>query len=358
MLKMKLSAKNIFRVFFIGLISILYLFCIYLFFSTITDYKPQKIENIAFKANHGNDQIDSDELSLLSWNNSYAGISKEMDVFYKGGKKLKPTLAIYQKTLNGILNTLVTYAYVDFMLLQEVDVFSNRSYFSNQKVFISDFLPDYGYAYAVNQDVKFSLCPFISSPGRLKSGLQTLTKFNASDVEKQTYSSMLNWPEKLFRPHSCFLATRYLLENGKQLVVINTQISAGELGVQYRKEIEELKVYVISEYKKGNYVIAGGDWNINPPGFKKINSFKNDNLFYTEHEIPSFVMPSDWKWVYDAEVPTLRKSNKFYNPVSTPCTVSDFFLISPNIASLSIRNIDLHFEFSDHNPVLMNVKLK
>jgi len=355
---MKLSAKLFLKIFFIGLISILYLMGIFLFFSTITDYKPQKIENIALKANPGNNQIESDELNVLSWNISYAGISKEMDVLYKGGKKLKPSLEIYQKSLNGILNTLVTYAYVDFILLQEVDVFSNRSYFSNQKAFISDFLPDYGYTFAINQDVKFALYPFITSPGRLKSGLQTLTKYKASAIQKQTYSSMLNWPEKLFRPHTCFLETRYLLENGKQLVVINTQISAGELGVQYRKEIEELKVYIIREYEKGNYVIAGGDWNNNPPGFKKINSFKNNKLYHHEHEIPLFVMPLDWKWVYDTEVPTVRKSNKCYNPISTPCTVSDFFLLSPNIASLSIRNIDLQFEFSDHNPVMMNVKLE
>ena len=51
-------------------------------------------------------------------------------------------------------------------------------------------------------------------------------------------------------------------------------------------------------------------------------------------------------------------SNEAYNINSTVTTVTDFFLISPNIETLSIRNLDLNFEFSDHNPVLMNVKLK
>ncbi len=358
MLKMKLSAKKTFQLFFIGLVSILYLFGIYLLFSTITDYKPQKIETVELRGNITNNQILNDELTLLSWNIGYAGLSKEMDFFYDGGTKVKPSTEVYQKALNGILNTLVTYSYVDFVLLQEVDVFSKRSYFSNQAAFISDFLPDFAYAYAVNYDVKYVLLPLYAPMGRVKAGLQTLTKYKPVEIKRYAYSANFDWPKKLLMLDRCFLVTKYLLANGKRLIVINTHNSTFDGGLLSKKELDELKNYVLNEYDKGNYVIVGGDWNNNPPNFKKVQSFKNNKIFHLDNEIANNFMPPDWQWVYDVETPTNRNVNEPYNVKTTETTVIDFYLISPNIESLSIRNIDLNFEFSDHNPVLMNVKLK
>ncbi len=355
---MKRSAKMFFKIIFIGLVSISYLLGIYLLFATITDYKPQKLENINLQGKVENNQLMTDEFMLLSWNIGYAGLSKEMDFFYDGGKKVKPSMEIYQKSLNGMLNTLVKYSYVDFVLLQEVDVFSNRSYYSNQKDFIMEFLPGFASAYAVNYDVKYILLPFYNPMGRVKAGLQTLTKYKPIEILRHAYTANFDWPKKLLMLDRCFLTARYSLGNGKQLVVVNTHNSTFDNGLLSKKEMEELKVYVNDEYNKGNYVIAGGDWNNNPPGFKKFQSFKNNKIFYLDHEISADFMPTGWQWVYDAETPTNRNVNEAYSIKSTGTTVIDFYLISPNIESLSIRTLDMHFEYSDHNPVLINVKLK
>ena len=302
--------------------------------------------------------MDSNELTLLSWNIGYAGLSQEMDFFYDGGKKVKPSLEAYQKSLNGILNTLVKFSYVDFVLLQEVDVFSNRSYYSNQKDFISEFLPDFTYAFAVNYDVKYVLFPLYNPMGRVKAGLQTLTKYKPIEIQRHAYTTNFDWPKKLLMLDRCFLTTKYLLANGKQLVVINTHNSTFDGGLLSKRELKELKTYVVREYENGNYVIVGGDWNNNPPDFRKVKSFKNNKIFHLDNEIPLTFMPKDWQWIYDAEIPTNRNVNEPYKVKSTATTVIDFYLISPNIESISIRNIDLNFEFSDHNPVLINFKLK
>ena len=350
--------KRILKIFLIGLISTLYLFGIYLLFSTITDYKPQNIENIELKGNIVDNRIENDEFSLLSWNIGYAGLSKEMDFVDAGGSKVKPTLEIYQKALNGILNTLVKNSYVDFILLQEVDVFSNRSYFCNQKTFISEFLPDFAYAFAVNYDIKYVLFPLYAPIGRVKAGLQTLTKYKPIDIKRHAFATSFDWPKKLFMHDRCFLVANYLLKNGKQLIVVNTHYSTYDGSLLSKSELDKLKLYITSEYNKGNYVIVGGDWNNNPPGYKKVQTFKNNKIFHLNNEVSNNFMPQNWQWIFDAEIPTNRKVNEAYNAKSTATTVTDFFLTSPNIETLSIRNLDLNFEFSDHNPVLINVKLK
>lgn len=355
---MKDKAKKFFKIFTIVLISFLYLAVVFLLFSTITEYKPLKIENIALESKLSNNPMTSDEISIFMWNIGHAGLSKEMDDYTEGGNKQKPGIDIYQKTLNALLNKLSAFSYVDFMLLQEVDVFSNRSYYINQRNIIADFLPDFSNTFALTDDVQFKLFPLYSPLGRLKSGLQTLTKFTPIEIQRRAYPSQANWPTQVFLPRSCFLINRYLLDNGKHFLVINTQYAPIGLGMSGNKDMEALKLFVTNEYNKGNYVIVGGDWNMNPPGFKKMLSFNKAKLSKHNNEILDKLMPSDWKWVYDNDIPSKRKLNAAFNAQSTLTTVTDFFLLSPNIQSLNISCLDMKFEYSAHNPVLITIKLK
>ncbi|MFZ4741642.1 MAG: hypothetical protein ACOYLE_10815 [Bacteroidales bacterium] len=355
---MKLIAKRILKIFFILLISILYLIGIYLLFLTITDYKPQKIENIAVIGSIENNQLLYDDLTFISWDIGFAGSGKENNFFQEVSKKHKPGIDIFQKKFNGILNTLSTYSYIDFILLQEVDVFSNRSFYTNQKKFVSDFLPDYNYTFAINYDIKYSAFPIYAPLGRVKSGIQILGKFKPVIVQKHTYTPNFTWPDRILKPDPCYLTNHYSLMNGKQLVLVNIQNTYSENSVQNRNELKEIRAFVCNEFEKGNYVIVGGNWNINPPAYKKQIALKRNKNLFAENEIPFNFMPIDWKWMFDSEIPTQGNLKMINHKAINYSTVMDFFLISPNIEDLSIRNIDLNFEFSNHNPVLMNVKLK
>ena len=66
----------------------------------------------------------------------------------------------------------------------------------------------------------------------------------------------------------CFMVNRYPLENGKELLVINTHNEAFDPGEIRKAQMAYLKEFLLSEYAKGNYIIAGGDWNMSPPDFK------------------------------------------------------------------------------------------
>lgn len=352
------SVKKYFIKTFLFIIAVIYLFAIYIFFLLITDYNPDRIESIEFKPVSVNTKVENRDISILTWNIGYAGLSKEMDFFYEGGKKVKPDLITYQKSLNGILNTLSNYSYVDFMLLQEVDVFSKRSFFVNQNSLIAKYMPDFNITFAKNYDVQFVLLPVYAPMGRVKAGLLTLSKYSPSDVKRIAFTANFPFPKNLLMLDRCFMVNRYPLMNGKQLIIINTHNSTFDGGLLSKQELLELKDFVVNEYEAGNYIIVGGDWNTNPPDFKETLMFSNNKIKYLNNEIPQKFMPEGWKWVSDRTTPTNRNVDEPYNNKTTLTTVIDFFLVSPNIETLSIRNIDLQFENSDHNPVLMQVRLK
>ena len=126
--------------------------------------------------------------------------------------------------------------------------------------------------------------------------------------------------------------------------------------------MERLREFVLNEYNSGNYVIVGGDWNQYPPEFKP--SFTGNREFtgqvgnFNLMGIEPGYMPEDWKWVYDQTTPSFRTLITGYDPETTLTSVCDFFLISPNTESVSVKCHHLGFANSDHNPVIISVKLK
>ena len=58
------------------------------------------------------------------------------------------------------------------------------------------------------------------------------------------------------------IVNRVKTTNNKELVLINLHMSAYDKGGEFRqKQLNMLEEVLQDEYKKGNYVIAGGDWN-------------------------------------------------------------------------------------------------
>ena len=114
---------------------------------------------------------------------------------------------------------------------------------------------------------------------------------------------------------------------------------------------------MLEEYAKGNYVVAGGDWNQNPPGFAPGNGFNGQHYVPAPLILSDNVFPSDWTIAYDNKAPTNRKNNKPFIKGQNGTTVIDFFVLSPNIELLQVQNIDLNFRDSDHNPVFAKIRL-
>jgi len=65
-----------------------------------------------------------------------------------------------------------------------------------------------------------------------------------------------------------------------------------------------------------------------------------------------------WQFVFDAEVPSNRDVEGPYLKGKTKTTIIDFYVVSPNVEVRRIRTIPTGFRYSDHQPVIMKVRLK
>jgi len=338
-------------------IAVFVYFIAVILYSMITEYRPGKEEKIIISTSGVPDTINKTMVTLISWNIGYAGLGKEMDFFYEGGKSVRPDETLNRKYINGISDFLTSNDSIDFLFLQEVDFNSKRSHYQNQAEILYSNISDFIYVTAINYRSDFIPIPFLNPMGRVSSGLMTLSKFFPSESKRISTPGTYSWPKRLFMPKRCFLITRFQLSNQHELVLVNLHNSAYDDADALRdEELNLIKSFAFEEFQKGNYLIIGGDWNQNPPGLKMHDSFlyKVKSL----RPIPVNLMPEGWNWTFDSKLPTNRDVDQPFDPTITRCSLIDFFLVSPNIEVLETRTINLEFENSDHLPVLLKVRLK
>ncbi|MHC1708737.1 MAG: endonuclease/exonuclease/phosphatase family protein [Bacteroidales bacterium] len=325
---------------------------------TLTDYQPKPMEEMAVKGSPIYKCDPRHEISFLSWNIGYAGLGREMDFFYDGGEKVRPPLNQYQNYLNGIYNILGHSDTLDFILLQETDLDARRSYNINQADLITNILPYYANSVALNYDVKFVPLPLFNPMGKVTAGLLTLSMFRPSESIRINSPVNFSWPKKIFFLDRCMHLMRFPLPDSKELVVINLHHSAWSEGAELRKrEIQLLEETVLREYKLGNYIVAGGDWNQPPPDHNPIPFTTGDKIKEYTKETENTKLASGWKYVYDPDIPTNRDVDIPYIKGSTKTSIIDYFLLSPNVEIKEVRTLNNGFAFSDHHPVYLRVKL-
>jgi endonuclease/exonuclease/phosphatase family metal-dependent hydrolase len=324
-------------------------------YAMMSDYKPAEKVPVAAS---GSPTILSDTaaLTLMTWNIGYCGLDKDMDFFYDGGTKVFTPRAQCIRNLSSIGDFISKNDSIDFIFIQEIDKASKRSYNMNEYDSISQKLDSHKGFFAKNYDVFFVPVPPASPMGKVLSGLSTFSKADPSSSIRYSFPGEYGFPKQLFMLDRCFLVNRYPLSNGRELIVINTHNEAFDKGNIRKMQMAFLRKFILDEYNKKNYIITGGDWNQTPPEFNP--AFVNNKTDTTNMVIPSDFLPSEWKWIYDNTNPSERNVVASYNALITPTTIFDFFLISPNIEALSVRCINLNFSNSDHNPVIIKIKLK
>jgi endonuclease/exonuclease/phosphatase family metal-dependent hydrolase len=324
-------------------------------YALISDYKPE--EKITLTVSESPSVLsDTCELTFLTWNIGYCGLDRYMDFFYDGGTKVFTPLEKCTDNLSEVKKFIRQNDSIDFIFIQEIDKSSKRSYYINEYDSLTGQLSNHKGFFAKNYDVFFVPVPPSSPMGKVLSGLAIFSKADPSSSIRYSFPGEYGFPKQLFMLDRCFLVNRYPLKNGRELVIINTHNEAFDKGNIRREQMAYLKEIIQQEYKNNNYVIIGGDWNQTPPEFK--SAFISNRTDTTNMVIPSDYLPSGWKWLYDSTNPSERNVVAAYDASVTPTTIYDFFLISPNFEAESVKCINLNFENSDHNPVIIKVKLK
>lgn len=351
-----------FRILFRALGIIIGLVIVFLIIATllavITDFTPPPHTILETQGEPSKDAVQKSTVSLMTWNIGYGGLGKEMDFFYDGGEMVRPAGKKYRSYIEGITRFLSDTDTLDFILLQEVDKKARRSYRQNQVEKISDLFEGYQRVFARNYDVMFVPVPVNNPMGRVVSGLMNLTVYNATTSERIDYPGGYGFPKRLFMLDRCFIIQRFVTDQGKLLAVVNTHNSAFDDGELRQQEFEFLRKTVVNEYQKGHYVIVGGDWNRNPPGYNPDDIVTGDSaVSLALGNVPAGFMPEGWTWLYDKHAPTNRYADRPYVKGSTRTTIVDYFLVSPNIRPVRVETIPAEFKYSDHQPVIAEVEL-
>ena len=324
---------------------------------TITEYRPDPVTALDVASSQDGALIPSDrELSVMSWNIGYAGLGEDSDFFMDGGTGVQSASKEQVFEYLGGIEDVLDDMWPDLIMLQEVDVDSTRTYHIDE----SAMLARSQRVHALNYS-----CGFVPYPlppiGSVHSGLFTTTDYKIDSAERISLPSPFKWPVSTANLKRCLLVS-YLPIDGsdKQLVLVNLHLEAYDDGEGKIAQTNQLRDFITSEYEKGNYVIAGGDFNQVFPG--SLDIYPNTHPENWEPGIlAEDTAPEGWTLAYDLSVPSCRLLNQPYDASDTENTqhyVIDGLILSPNVQLKTVETVDAGFENSDHNPVLVTVVLE
>ena len=351
--------KKALKVIVIILLVVVVLFGGLVAFLSIKEYKPADKEQITVQNAAENKSFSGEIVKVLSFNTGYAGLGDNADFFMDGGKAVKSTDEARMRENMDEIAAIIAESNADFTLLQEVDENSSRTYSVNQ---VESYIQKTGQsgAFALNYS-----CPFVPYPlppiGKIHSGILTLTGYSVNSAERLSLPCPFSWPVSTANLKRCMLVTRVPIGGSdKELVLVNLHLEAYDDGEGKAAQTEALFTTLLEEYNKGNYVIAGGDFNQTFPG--GLESFPTlDSTTWVPGTLGEEFLPDGgWRFSYDVSEPTCRLLNQPYDPNSdlTQHYVIDGFILSPNVEEVSVKTVNYDFHAADHNPVLLEAKLK
>ena len=330
----------------------------FLGFLMLTEFSPSASSTPEVGGNGKPFDPSKREFTFFSWNIGYAGLGREMDFFYDGGKTAIPDRIDCNRYFEGIKSQVKASDTADFIFIQEIDLHAKRSWYKDELAGLAGMLPAFSTVFATNYDCRFVPMPRREPMGRVVSGIATWSQFKPVKAKVQYYDAFFPWPKRLVLLKRCLIMLRFGLDNGKELVVVNTHNSAFDsTGALRKRELEILDSVMTSEYEKGNYVIGGGDWNSNPRGFNASSVISGDRVTDVQPPVDPGFLPR-WEFAYDPGHPSNRNVDMPYQKGVTKTTIIDFFVVSPNVEVKQVATIPMGFACSDHEPVVMRVRLK
>lgn len=345
----------------------------------IFEYRPKDLTELEVM----NNLDDSSEnyvsldttIKILTFNTGYASLSNTEDFVMDGGEKGRmDSIELVEANIQGIKDIL-TASNADIYLLQEVDVDSSRSYHTAQ---LEAYQTLINYPTTLGYNYRCIFVPFPFSFGQMmgsvNSGIVSMINFYTDDASRVQLPGSFSWPISLANLKRCLVVSRLKIQNtDKELVVINVHLSAYDDGSMRLQEMEALREIMADEIALGNYVVVGGDFNQTFPQAYTKTELSDDQVTY-EYTYPlksedlwvPYPMDDTWfvdngfQFATDITSPTCRLLHQpldLVNDDNNQYYVIDGFIVSSNITIERVETINQEFEFSDHNPVEIEIKL-
>lgn len=326
---------------------------------TIVEYKPGDTESVQVETVGGQAVSLSagDSVKLVAWNIGYGALGDNADFFMDGGKMVYTgDEARVRANMDAMVGEIKAQN-PDILLLQEIDLDSSRSRHIDETYYF-DVLGYNNMAFANNFKVEFFPIP-IPPYGHIDSGIATYSSYTTTSATRVQLPCPFTWPIRTFNLKRCLLITRILVEGGKELVIVNLHLEAYDDGEGKAAQAQVLMDILNEETAKGNYVIAGGDFN------QTFSNIENKFPVFPEQwqaaDMDVSPYESDWQFLMSPET---ASSRSLYTPLagndpdSLQYYIIDGFIVSNNIRVDSYEILDLGFVSSDHNPQVLNITLE
>ena len=321
---------------------------------TLREYRPQKAESLS--PPKGRRLLSpADPFRLLTWNIGFAGFDSSMDFFMDGGKMVRPrSKSQVFRNMKGI-GKILTSCTADAYFLQEVDLDSSRSYHMDQQDYFEKRM---GLPGVFAWNYKCDFIPFPLPPlGKMSSGISTFTDLKVRSARRLALPESFSWPVKTCNLKRCILEARIPVKSSsRELVLLNFHLEAYDKGEGKLAQSRLLSQILSREYEKGNYVIAGGDFNQIIKGEDKYPLRKSKN--WTPDLLEKDFLPPHFSIAADDTWPTCRLLDRPYDGSSgkSLAYVLDGFLVSDNLKISRVSVINTDFAYTDHQPVILEVQ--
>ena len=341
------------------LAAVIVLFAGFLIFASLTTLKVQDSAAVNVRGAAAGEVDPAQTLTLCTWNMGYGALDERQDCYWDGGTGVVgESEAVVRENVNAMIDA-VQATDPDILLFQEVDTNAKRSYYINELAMLETAFGElYQSAFAENFKAGFVPLPLYNPTGKVDAGIATFSKYTVSAATRVQLPIPFSWPMRLFNLKRCLLIERLPIRGSeKELVLINLHLEAYDDGEGKAKQLALLMDTMQEEYEKGNYVIAGGDFNqtFSTTAYQKYPK-RNDWVcpVIDAADYPSFTFRMD-----DTH-PTCRSLSQPYSGADKPdfqYYMIDGFIVSNNVEIQTLETLDLGFRNTDHNPVLLSAVL-
>lgn len=304
-------------------------------------------------------EVESDKAyRIMIYNIGFGAYVPEFSFFMDGGK------SSWAKDEESVLATvsaagaMVREQAPDFILLQEVDRDGTRSYHVDELEILNRFITGYEYHFAQNYDSPYLFFPPWEPHGTNVAGLVTYSKGQIQEAVRRSLpiSESLT---KFMDLDRCYSISRIPMQDGHFLCLYNVHLAAYGSSAEVREgQLTMLYTDMTADYEKGNYVICGGDYNHNVKEESPADAPEWAHTFPRETIPEGFDMAINYAQSAEQIAHnSCRSAAEPYQEGKTFTITLDGFIVSDNVKVTDYRHMDLGYQYSDHDPVVMEFTL-
>lgn len=300
---------------------------------------------------------------LMTYDIGFGAYRRDFEFFLDGGNSFKAKNEESVVAAICAMGEIINNANPDFLLLQEVDVDGSRSYHVDELELMNQFVKGYYYVYAQNYDSPFWFFPPWQPYGANESGIVTYSRAEITSAMRRSFP-IAEDIKKYTDLDRCYSVSRIPVDTeegeSKTLCIYNVHLSSRSSNYEVRKEQLAMLYRDMSEdYQRGDYVICGGNFAQDLKGSATEAVHEWAEPFDREGLPEGFSLACDRAGDLENILKdTARSAAVPYVEGKVDTVTLDGFIVSDNIAVNFYHHMDWEYEFSYHEPAIMQFKLE